>query len=366
MRKMKRIGTLLLCTALLLTLLPVTTVHAEPYQPYVIPADFTGMTLEDVVGDFMETYGLQNYTFAISYYNTVTGESYAWNDDWFSIAASTYKLPLNMYFYEMQQAGEISGDTIISWTGQTLDYIHEQSIVNSNNEFSEALMYYWNDHTVYKQNLRKYFTMTDEEIHPSYWQANWFCVRMMMDCLKYLYENQDNFEELIGYMKQAMPGQYFKHGVMEYEVAHKYGAVQTYHNDVGIIYTPQPFLLAVYTQGMGEYICAEAARLLTAYTVWQGEQNPVEPELPEEPVEEQEPEVRENANEMVLEEVELPSAEPEAPEPVQPPVQEVTVQEVPQPVQEPESRFPVPVIAAGAAGVVLLVVGIRMVRKKSE
>ena len=38
-------------------------------------------------------------------------------------------------------------------------------------------------------------------------------------------------------------------------------------NDVGIIYTPQPFLLAVYTKFVGETIVAEAAKLFTAYNL---------------------------------------------------------------------------------------------------
>lgn len=253
-------------------------------EAYEVPDEFSEGPLENYVEDFMQAYGLDETNFSISYYNTVTGESYAYNDTWFSIAASTYKLPLNMVFYEMQLSGEITGDTYITWTGQTLDYIHEQSIVNSNNELSEAMMYYWGSHTAYKEQLRRYFTMTDEEIDPLYWQANWFCTRMMMDCLKYLYEHQDSFTELIGYMKQAMPGQYFKRGVTDYEVAHKYGAVQVYNNDVGIIYTPQPYLLAVYSKGgtLGsDGICAEAARLMTAYNLWMAEQTAQE-ELPEE------------------------------------------------------------------------------------
>ena len=58
--------------------------------------DFTGMTAETVIRNFIAENGYDEKNFAISYYNTVTGESYAWNDTWFSIAASTYKLPLNM------------------------------------------------------------------------------------------------------------------------------------------------------------------------------------------------------------------------------------------------------------------------------
>ena len=294
----------------LLAVLTALTCTAAAYEP---PQDFTGLTLEQVIAGFMDANQLSEENFSISYCNTVTGESYAFNDEKFVIAASTYKLPLNMYFYEMERDGAITGDTLITWSGQTLDYIHEQSIVYSNNELSEALMYYWGDHTAYKEHMRKYFTMTDEEIDPLYYQANYYCVRMMMDCLHYLYDNQADFEELIGYMKQAMPGQYFQRGVTEYEVAHKYGSVQWYNNDVGIIYTPQPFLLAVYTQSLGvgnDGICAEAARLLTAYTVWQGEHMP-EPEPEEIPGETPQEPVPETPPEAPAPEAELPQTPPE-------------------------------------------------------
>ena len=337
---------------LLMAVLLLTAVAAA----YEVPADFTDRTLDEIVTEFREVYGLNEENFSICYYNTVTGEEYAWNDTWFSIAASTYKLPLNMFFYEMQQAGEITGDTKITWTGRTLDDIHEQSIVNSNNELSEALMYYWGDHVTYKEKLRKYFTMTDEEIDPSYWQANWFCTRMMMDCLKYLYENQESFEELIGYMKQAMPGRYFKRGAADYEVAHKYGSVQVYNNDVGIIYTPQPYLLVVYSIG-SEEVCAEAAKLMTAYTVWQGEQNPVEEEPEELPAEET------IGQALVVEQlpVELPE-EPVEKEPIQ---EEPPVVMPEAPAELPEEKTTVlPVAAAAVAALVLLLALLRKLRRK--
>ncbi|MBP3587886.1 MAG: serine hydrolase [Clostridia bacterium] len=349
-------GIVKLLSILLACLLPLALAgESRAYEP---PEDFSEVPLEQAMEEFRKIHGLNENNFSVSYYNTVTGESYAWNDTWFSIAASTYKLPLNMYFYEMQLSGEITGDTKISWTGQTLDYIHEQSIVNSNNELSEALMYYWGDHVTYKENLRKYFTMTDEEIAPSYWQANWFCTRMMMDCLKYLYENQENFEELIGYMKQAMPDQYFKRGVTEYEVAHKYGSVQVYNNDVGIIYTPQPILLAVYSQGGntgGDGVCADAARLMTAYTLWQEQQNPVEApeETPAEPSRGQELQVEQLPAEPAVPE-ELP-AEPSAEEEV-----------LPVPAEPAENKQPDQslLLAAVVVGLVLLLALLRSIRKR--
>ena len=83
-----------------------------------------------------------------------------------------------------------------------------------------------------------------------------------MDTLKYLYARQDEFPELIDYMKQSNPQNgYFKAKVTEMEVAHKYGSFEGAENDVGIFYAEHPFLLAVYTQNVGEQIVALAADL---------------------------------------------------------------------------------------------------------
>ena len=45
---------------------------------------------------------------------------------------------------------------------------------------------------------KRYFTMTDDEIDPKYYQDNYYCTRMMMDALKYLYAHADEFPEMLG------------------------------------------------------------------------------------------------------------------------------------------------------------------------
>ena len=118
--------------------------------------------------------------------------------------------------------------------------------------------------------MRTYFTMTDDEIDPIYYADNYYCTRMMMDCLKYLYAHEDDFPEMLDYMKQACPGAYFKAYLEDkVTIAHKYGSFAGAENDTGIIYASQPFLLAVYTQGVGELIPAKAAALLYEYTEYQ-------------------------------------------------------------------------------------------------
>ena len=222
--------------------------------------------------EFRAQYNLTEQNFAVSYYDTVTQERYDWNETHMMVAASTFKLPLNLYYYEMENAGEIASDALITQGGATLDLCHYLSIVESNNEISHALLYRIGTFPEYKEAMRKYFTMTDDEIDPKYYQNNYYCTRMMMDTLQYIYARQDEFPELIDYMKQAHPQNgYFKAKVTEMEVAHKYGSFEGAENDVGIFYAEHPFLLAVYTQNVGEGVVQDAARLAADYNAQQTE-----------------------------------------------------------------------------------------------
>ena len=254
----RRGGALLLLASMLLALTAgVSAADAEPAED----------TLEARVAQFMEENYLNEQNFSMSYYNTVTGESYAFEDTHMMVAASTYKLPLNLYYYQQELAGEIAPDALIAGVYRLSDS-HYQSLVWSNNEISEAMLYQIGSFQEYKRTMRTFTDMTDDEIDPRYYSGNLYCTRMMMDALKYLYDHAADYEEMLSYMKEASPQNgYFRKYVTECEVAHKYGSFEGAENDTGIIYAGQPFLLAVYTQDVaGEEICAKAARLMKDYT----------------------------------------------------------------------------------------------------
>lgn len=264
------------CLAALLLGLTLWTVPAAAVETQAASEDLTAL-----MDDFRAEYGLNEGNFSLCYYNTVTGEEYRYNDTKFMIAASTYKLPLNMHYYEMEAAGEISSAAMIGAT--TLADAHYQSLVWSNNDVSIDMLYNLGNFRTYKNTMKQYFTMPEEEIDSIYYADNYYCTSMMLDTLKHLYEGGDKFDEMIGYMKQAQPGEYFKMYVTDYEIAHKYGYYVddgvTAINDTGIIYTPQPFLLAVYTSDApgGAEVLGRAAEVLTEYTVTQDVPEP-EPE----------------------------------------------------------------------------------------
>lgn len=88
-----------LISALLAVLLLAAPVLAAD-EPDTLAARFDALRAE---------YHLDETNFAVSYYNTVTGEEYNWNETAMFTAASTFKLPLNLYYYELQNEGKISG-----------------------------------------------------------------------------------------------------------------------------------------------------------------------------------------------------------------------------------------------------------------
>ena len=231
MKKFRSAAAALLC-ALCLVQAATPALAAEAYTA----PETAGKTVEELIDEFRAEHALTEDNFEISFYVPETGESYEFNETKMLYGASTYKLPLNLYYYDMQLAGEITGDTMIT-QGASLDEAHYQSLVYSNNELSYSLWRRIGDWPEYKMAMRKYFTMTDDEIPQNYYYDHLFCTRMMMDTLKVVWDGQEHYTELIDYLKIACPDAYFKTylDVNETPIAHKYGSYEGAENDVGII-----------------------------------------------------------------------------------------------------------------------------------
>ena len=298
--------------------------------------------LEVLLTEFREEYGLNENNFSLCYRDTVTGEEYRFNDTAFLFAASTYKLPLNLYYYEQEQAGTLSPSAPVG--GVPLSRAHYQSLVWSDNEVSHNMIYNLGSFRTYKEKMRKYFTMDDADIPYTYYSGNYYCTAMMLDTLQYLYERQENFPELLDYMKQAQPEEYFARYAGDTEVAHKYGFFYDEEeevvtvNDVGIIYAPHPFLLAVYTKNAGDgvEVLARVCERLIQYN----EEMYQEPRPISEPMPESEPEPEpEPVKEPVPEPVPEPEPEPE-PDPEPPTAVEPQRETVPEPETPPEAAAP--------------------------
>jgi len=259
---------LALLMAVLLCILPVHAAEPEDEAQY-----FTEWSegLDAIMAEYIATNGLSERNFAMGYLYTGTGEYWYYNEDKMMVGGSIYKLPLNMRITEMVAAGERSWNDYVG--GMPLAEAQRMSVTHSNNDISIALQHYcagfrWGYYTTYRAELLKYSGWSEDEIPVGYYGSNTFSAEYMLNTLAILHQNSDFYNNIIGYMKDASPGLYFRRNQGEYEIAHKYGMLDNIIHDVGIVYTPTPFLLVVMTQDVyGERILGELCQLMTEYTL---------------------------------------------------------------------------------------------------
>ena len=221
--------------------------------------------IDAVMSPILEDYALDESNFAMGYYNTLTGESWYYNGDASMIGGSIYKLPLNMLYEEKLNAGELSlADSV---AGTSLEAAMEASLVNSNNDISEKMRNELGGFETFRVLSAKYFGLDPNALTEAYRTENIYSARGAIQMLSYLNEHSEEYPVVLGLMRQAQPDTFFREKVTDYPVVHKYGAFEGALNDVGIIYTDGPFLLAVFTFHSSANVLGDIAAAMTDYTV---------------------------------------------------------------------------------------------------
>ena len=245
-------------------------------------ADGAADALDAAVGALFEEYDLSKRNFALGFRALSDGTEYWYNADKLFETASLYKLPLNMYFYELEAAGELEPDGAVY--GIPLGFFHEQSLEFSNNELSQAMLDWIGSYREFKDIAFGYTGLDDSLRDMEYYACGGFSARMMVGMLQTLYDDPDTFGEAISYLKDAQPGQYLESGDCGLEVAQKYGYE---HYDgvlniciAGIVYTEEPFLITVLTRGVGR-ADELMGKLCDAFAEYEQGRERVEPVPPE-------------------------------------------------------------------------------------
>lgn len=158
--------------------------------------------LSDQVQAFVDENGLDSSSFALLYYNTETGESYEYNPDTALFCASIYKLPLNMLYYDKERSGKLSQN--MSILGYDLADAHYQSIVQSNNEVSDAMIYAIGTYQDFKRNVCASYGGdrygNADAMDPIIYKENDFPAGLMMSVVKYLWDHQSDYSDLLSLM----------------------------------------------------------------------------------------------------------------------------------------------------------------------
>lgn len=159
-------------------------------------------SLESRIQEVIQEYNLTEENIAVSYQNTVTNETYAYNDTTYLFAASTYKLPLNIYYYIMINDGQISPSDYVD--GYVLSEAQKLSILLSDNDSSMALIHALAGYTDYKYLMLQtfgdsYFSVITNA-DPLTYLDNYYPSGFLLNVLQYLYAHMGDFEEMLSYM----------------------------------------------------------------------------------------------------------------------------------------------------------------------
>ena len=178
-----------------------------------------------------------------------------------------------MLYGEKVYLGEMTMDDLIGYV--SYGEIQKYSIIHSDNPLSELLQEHTGHYEQYRKAIAPYLCPDTEELDPTFRFTNMFTPEQMLTCLRMLYDEPERYPDVLEYMKQAEPENYFAYSEQRYPIAHKYGyfAEDGYLtlNDAGIIYTDDPFILVVMSECMAGNIRAlsEYCSLMCDYTMYQ-------------------------------------------------------------------------------------------------
>ena len=222
--------------------------------------------LEAAVADFMAQHRMTEKNFAFGWRDLTDGREYLFNGDWYCRAASMYKLPLAMYCFDMIAAGSLSEGEAVD--GFTVGSALRLAVVSSHNEAAQALRYRISYNiTEYRNALASYSDLDLSTLPREYYMDNCMSPRFLLGTLQTLYDRSEDFPTLLGYLKEASPKHYFRHSASQTEVAHKYGSMEGWVNDCGIVYAQRPFLLVAFTRSVpnAEQALGELRDMMEAY-----------------------------------------------------------------------------------------------------
>ena len=221
--------------------------------------------IKNLITEIKTQNNLTEENFAFFYYNPQTQKYYFDNQSKYFKAASTVKVPVAIMYYDKIKNGELTKESTLQYTsddyeeggGTTaslysvgdnvpISYLLEQSIVNSDNTAVNILI----DGIGYRKCREQIAEFSDEQFTEEFYTTNLTTADLGYNIINRIYQNQTDYEELIGFMKKSSNGEYIKKYVTEYDVAHKYGSYAGNVHDYGIVYSDSPYLIGVYTQGV--------------------------------------------------------------------------------------------------------------------
>lgn len=224
-------------------------------------SQYIDMSLAKDIEAYFQENGIDHEKVAYCITDLEHNIKYSMNEKDEFIAASIYKLPLAMLYYDKVNEGEYTLDSTFTYSG----YMHEDAGVISSDYgigsqvplsdlLNELIIYSDNDagHILYenlggwkeyKEAMIKY---TDSISENYYTMDNVTTANTMNDVVTYLYDHKEDYKGLIKNMEEAEPGEYLDRDT-QLSMPQKYGMYDSALNSVGFVECNTSYSIVILT-----------------------------------------------------------------------------------------------------------------------
>lgn len=224
-------------------------------------SQFIDMSLAKDIEAYFQENGIDHEKVAYCITDLEHNIKYSMNEKDEFIAASIYKLPLAMLYYDKVNEGEYTLDSTFTYSG----YMHEDAgvissdygigsqvplsdllndlIIYSDNDAGHILYENLGGWKEYKEAMTKY---TDSISENYYTMDNVTTANTMNDVVTYLYDHKEDYKGLIKNMEKAEPGEYLDRDT-QLSMSQKYGMYDYALNSVGFVECNTSYSIVVLT-----------------------------------------------------------------------------------------------------------------------
>lgn len=224
-------------------------------------SQFIDMSLAKDIEAYFQENGIDHEKVAYCITDLEHNIKYSMNEKDEFIAASIYKLPLAMLYYDKVNEGEYTLDSTFTYSG----YVHEDAgvissdygigsqvplsdllndlIIYSDNDAGHILYENLGGWKEYKEAMTKY---TDTISENYYTMDNVTTANTMNDVVTYLYDHKEDYKGLIKNMEEAEPGEYLDRDT-QLSMPQKYGMYDSALNSVGFVECNTSYSIVVLT-----------------------------------------------------------------------------------------------------------------------
>lgn len=212
-------------------------------------SQYIDMSLAKDIEAYFQENGIDHEKVAYCITDLEHNIKYSMNEKDEFIAASIYKLPLAMLYYDKVNEGEYTLDSTFTYSG----YMHEDAgvissdygigsqvplsdllndlIIYSDNDAGHILYENLGGWKEYKEAMTKY---TDSISENYYTMDNVTTANTMNDVVTYLYDHKEDYKGLIKNMEEAEPGEYLDRDT-QLSMPQKYGMYDSALNSVSFV-----------------------------------------------------------------------------------------------------------------------------------